>query len=73
MSHFLTDCITKINNAKANIRKDLGVVMQMYNLIEYGYNYAKISRLWKYHKDDPGDNIVDSESFKFKPKITGRK
>ena len=46
--------------------------MQMYNLIEYGYNYAKISRPWKYPKDDPGDNIADSESFKFKAKLTGR-
>ena len=24
------------------------------------------------HKDDPNDNITDSESFKFKAKITGR-
>ena len=64
--------IPKINNIQLNNAKDLGVVMRMYNLIEYGYNYAKISRLWKYHRDDPGDNITACESFKFKARITGR-
>ena len=45
----------------------------MYNLIEYSDNYSKTSgSLWKYYKDDPNDNIADSESFKSKVKITGK-
>ena len=46
--------------------------MQMYNLIEYSDNYSKTSgSFWKYYKDDPNDNLTDSESFKSKVKITG--
>ena len=45
----------------------------MYNLIEYSDNYAKTSRiLWQYYRDEPNDNLADSESFKSKIKITGR-
>ena len=45
----------------------------MYNLIEYSDNYSKIlGRLWKYYKDDLNDNITQSESFKYKIKITGK-
>ena len=45
--------------------------MSMYNLIEYSDNYSKTSgSLWQYYKDDPNDNIADSESFKSKVKIT---
>ena len=47
--------------------------MSMYNLIEYSDNYSKTSgSLWQYYKDDPNDNIEDSESFKSKVKITGK-
>ena len=47
--------------------------MPMYNLIEYSDNYAKTSgSLWQYYKDDPNDDIVRSESFKSKIKITGK-
>ena len=47
--------------------------MPMYNLIEYSDNYSKTSGiLWQYYKDDPIDNIVQSESFKSKIKITGK-
>ena len=28
--------------------------------------------LWQYQKDVPNDTITDSQSFKFKTKITGR-
>ena len=45
--------------------------MPAYDLIEYSDNYGKISgSLWQYHKDDPNDNIIDSESFNFKARIT---
>ena len=44
----------------------------MYNLIEYSNNYSKTSgSLWQYYKDEPNDNLANSESFKFKAKITG--
>ena len=47
--------------------------MSMYNLIEYSDNYSKTSgSLWQYYKDDPNDNMADSESFKSKVKITGK-
>ena len=46
--------------------------MPMYNLIEYSDNYSKTSgSLWQYYKDDPNDNLANSESFKSKVKITG--
>ena len=47
--------------------------MPMYNLIEYSDNYSKtLGSLWQYYKDDPNDNIAQSESFKSKIKITGK-
>ena len=47
--------------------------MPMYNLIEYSNNYAKTSgSLWQYYRDEPNDNLADSESFKSKIKITGK-
>ena len=47
--------------------------MPMYNLIEYSNNYAKTSgSLWQYFRDEPDDNLADSESFKSKIKITGK-
>ena len=43
------------------------------NKKEYSSNYPKTSaNLWLYHKDYPNNNITDSESFKFKGRITGR-
>ena len=46
--------------------------MPKYNLIEYSDNYSKTTRsLWQYYRDEPNDNLVDSESFKSKIKITG--
>ena len=46
--------------------------MSMYNLIEYSDNYSKTSEsLWQYYKDEPNNNLADSESNKSKAKITG--
>ena len=68
-----TDCISEINNAQTDNAKDLDVVMPMYDLIEYSNNYSKASgSLWHYCKDDPNDNIINSESFEFKINITGK-
>ena len=78
-----TNCISKINNEQIDNAEYIDIVMPMYNLIEYSDNYSEISgSLWQYYKDIPavndnggivafnGDN--DSDSFKFKAKITGK-
>ena len=40
--------------------------------IEYS-NYSKTSgSLWQYYRDEPNENLADSESFKSKIKITGK-
>ena len=45
--------------------------MPMYNLIEYSDNYSKTSgTLWQYYGDEPNKILTDSESFKYKIKIT---
>ena len=46
--------------------------MPMNNLIEHSKNFSKTSgNLRQYYKNEPNDNITESESFKFKVKITG--
>ena len=68
-----TNCISEINNTQVDNAKDIDIVMPMYNLIEYSDNYAKISgSLWQYYRDEPNDNLTNSESFKSKIKITGK-
>ena len=45
--------------------------MPMYNLTECSDNYSEtFGSLWQHYKDDPNDNIANSESFKSKVKIT---
>ena len=40
--------------------------------MEYSANYSKTpERLWKCCTDDPNATITDSQSFKFKARITG--
>ena len=47
--------------------------MPLYNLLEYSDNYAETSlSLWQYYRDEPNDNLADSQSFKSKIKITGK-
>ena len=42
-------------------------------MIEYSDNYSKTSGgLYQYYKDEPNNNIADSESFKSEIKITGK-
>ena len=68
-----TNCISEINNTPVDNAKDIDIVMPMYNLIEYSDNYAKTSgSLWQYCRDEPNDNLADSESFKSKIRITGK-
>ena len=60
-----TKCISRINSKDIDNAQDIDIVMPMYNLIEYSDNYSKTSgSLWQYYKDDPNDNITQSESFK---------
>ena len=67
------NCISKINNTQVDNAKDIDIVMSMYNLIEYSGNYAKTSgSLWQYFRDEPNDDLEDSESFKSKIKIRGK-
>ena len=57
----------EIDNAK-----DIDIVMPMYNLIEYSDNYSKTSDILRqYYRNEPNDNLTDSESFKSKVKISG--
>ena len=68
-----TKYMSKINNTDTDNAQDIHIVMPMYNLIEYSDNYPKTSgSLWQYYKDDPNDNMLQSESFKSKIKITGK-
>ena len=44
--------------------------MPTYNLIKYGYNYLKTSgSSYQFRRDEPNNNMTDSESFKFKSKF----
>ena len=55
-----TKYTSRINKKDVDNAQDIGIVMPMYNLIEYSNNYSKTSgSLWKYHKDDPNDNIIN--------------
>ena len=68
-----TDCISEINNTQIDNAKYINVVMPMYSLIEYRKNYLKTSgSLCQYYRDDPDVNMTQSESFKFRFKMTGK-
>ena len=68
-----TICINEINNTQIDNCKDIDILMPMYNLIEYSDNCTKTSgSLWQYCRDEPNDNLADSESFKSKMKVKGK-
>ena len=75
-------CITRINGELIEDADDLDTVMPMYNLLEYSKNYRKtIGSLYNYYRDELNDdanlnnfannNVVSSNAFKYKTKITG--
>ena len=65
------NCIIEIDNIGIHIAKDIDTVMPIYNLTEYSANYSKTSRrLWQYYRDEPNDNLNDSELFKSEIKLT---
>ena len=74
--------ITRINGELIEDADDLDIVMSMYNLLEYSKNYRKtIGSLYNYYRDELSDdaddnnfdniNVVNSNTFKYKNKITG--
>ena len=78
-----TNCISKINNTQIDNAKDIGIVMPMYNSIEYSDNFSKTSgSLWHYYRDEPflanaaiadfPANNNNRASFEFKTKIADR-
>ena len=75
-------CITRINGELIEDADDLDIVISIYNLLEYSKNYRKtIGSLYNYYRDELSDdaddnnfaniNVVNSEAFKYKNKITG--
>ena len=72
-------CITRINGELIEDADDLDIVMPMYNLLEYSKNYRKtIGSFYNYYyRDELGgnannnDNTVNSNTFRYKNKITG--
>ena len=79
-----TSCISRINNTQIDDAQYIDVVMPMYNLIEYSYNYSKTSGiLFQYCRDvpvvDANGAIIDfteanatTDSFSLKVKLTGQ-
>ena len=66
-----TNCISNIDNTQIDNAEYTDVLMPMYNFIEYSDNYSKTSgSLRQFYRDEPHDNITESESFKSKIKIT---
>ena len=67
------NCISEINNSQIDNGKYVDVVVPLYNVIEYSHNCSETrGSLWQYYRDYPNDNIAQSESFKYKIKITGK-
>ena len=65
--------MSKITRTHVDNAKDVDFVISSYNLIKYSDNYSKTSgSLWQYHGDEPNDILKNSESFKYKSKITGK-
>ena len=71
--HHSLNAKSRINNTGIDTAQGIDIVMPMNNLIECSDNYLKTSRsLWQYYKDEPNDNITQSELFKSKIKTTGK-
>ena len=66
------NCISKINDIKIDNADGLGVIMSMYNLLEYSKNDKKTAgSLWNYYRDEPSNPLSSNyKSFKYKTSIT---
>ena len=67
------------NNTLIDNAEDLGIVMPMYNLLEYSKSYSKTTgNLWSYYRDEPNSgaegnknySIKNSKSFDYKTRTT---
>ena len=77
-----TRCITHINDEHVENAENLGIIMSMYNLIEYSNNYADSSgSLYQFKRveqpmNDAGNPnnvaLVNSASFKYKASLFGK-
>ena len=77
-----TRCVTHINNEHVETAENLDIIMSMYNLIEYSYNYAYSSEsLYQFKRDEsPMINagntlnvaLDNSISFKYKASLLGK-
>ena len=63
-------CITHINDEYVETAENLGIILSMYNLLEYSDNYEKSSgSLYQFKRDEPPANnaavtVTNSSSFK---------
>ena len=56
-----TNCINEANNTQIDNTKNIDVVMQIVDLIEYSNSCSKISgSLWQYYRDEPNLNHSNS-------------
>ena len=77
-----TRCVTHINDEHVEAAENLDIIMPMYNLIEYFYNYADSSgSLYQFKRDEspmnnagnPNNIALDnSTSFKYKASLLGK-
>ena len=70
-----TKCISEINNTQVGNAKDTGIVMPMYNSIEYSDNYSKTSDISAVYNNNAIVNSTENnltDPFKFKVKMTGQ-
>ena len=67
-------CISKINNILIDNAEDLGIVMPMYNLLEYSKNYQREepNSAIGVANNNINYSIKDSRSFDYKTSITGK-
>ena len=57
-----TGCISETNNKQLDNAKNLDVVVSMYKLIEYNYNYSKSPRrFYHFYRDGPKNPVTNSE------------
>ena len=77
-----TRCVTHINYEHVETAKNLDIIMPMYNLIEYSYNYADSSgSLYQFKRDESPMNYAknplsvtlnNSTYFKYKASLLGK-
>ena len=56
-------CISKINNTSIDNAEDNGIVMSLYNLLQYSDNYSLTSgSLWNYYRDEINDDENENDN-----------